>query len=93
MKRADEGMAFMLRYENVAWYENGCVRILDRRIYPIRTEYVTCHSHTEVAQAIADMVTQSAGPYTAAAMGMALAAYEAAAKNIADVEDYMEKAA
>ncbi|MFR7745593.1 MAG: hypothetical protein ACLU3I_21995 [Acutalibacteraceae bacterium] len=27
-------------------------------------------------QAIRDMVTQSAGPYTAAAMGMALAAYE-----------------
>ena len=44
MIRADEGMAFMLRYENVAWYENGCVRILDRRIYPIRTEYVTCYS-------------------------------------------------
>lgn len=93
MKRADEGMAFMLRYENVAWYENGCVRILDRRIYPIRTEYVTCYSHTEVAQAIADMVTQSAGPYTAAAMGMALAAYEAAKKNVADIEGYMEKAA
>ena len=30
----------------------------------------------EVMQAIRDMVTQSAGPYTAAAMGMALAAYE-----------------
>ena len=35
-----------------------------------------CHGHKEVAQAIADMVTQSAGPYVAAAMGMALAAYE-----------------
>ena len=30
MKRADEGMGFLLRYENVAWYEDGAVRILDR---------------------------------------------------------------
>ncbi|HHY45657.1 MAG TPA: s-methyl-5-thioribose-1-phosphate isomerase, partial [Firmicutes bacterium] len=36
-----------------------------------------CTRHEEVARAIADMVTQSGGPYTAAAMGMALAAYEA----------------
>uniref|UniRef100_UPI000A72244E hypothetical protein n=1 Tax=Clostridium sp. NkU-1 TaxID=1095009 RepID=UPI000A72244E len=61
MKRGDEGLAFMLRYENVAWYEDGMVRILDRRIYPVRTEYVVCRKHEEVAQAIADMVTQSAG--------------------------------
>ena len=74
--RADEGVGFLLRYENVAWYEDGAVRILDRRIYPIRTEYVICHHHEEVARAIADMVTQSGGPYLAAAMGMALAAYE-----------------
>lgn len=93
MKRADEGLAFMLRYENVAWYENGQVRILDRRIYPIRTEYVTCVRHEEVAQTIEDMVTQSAGPYTAAAMGMALAAYEVMKKGSADIVGYMEKAA
>ena len=77
MDRLDEGLAFMLRYENVAWYEDGKVRILDRRIYPVRVEYVECTRHEEVARAIADMVTQSGGPYTAAAMGMALAAYEA----------------
>ena len=53
--RADEGLGFLLRYENVAWYEGGTVSILDRRIYPIRCEFVTCHSHLEVAQAIADM--------------------------------------
>lgn len=93
MIRADEGMAFMLKYENVAWYEDGKVRILDRRIYPIRTEYVVCRRHGEVAQAIADMVTQSAGPYTAAAMGMALAAYEATTGGIADIEGYMRAAA
>lgn len=76
MSRRDEGLAFLLRYENVAWYEDGAVRILDRRIYPIRTEFVVCHTYGEVAEAIADMVTQSGGPYTAAAMGMALCAYQ-----------------
>ena len=30
-QRADHDLAFMLRYENVAWYEDGAVRILDRR--------------------------------------------------------------
>lgn len=74
--RADEGLAFMLRYENIAWYENGSVRILDRRCYPAETSFVTCSSHREVARAITDMVTQSAGPYTACGMGMALAAWE-----------------
>lgn len=93
MGRRDEGLAFLLRYENVAWYEAGTVRILDRRIYPIRVEYVTCHSHREVAQAITDMVTQSGGPYTAASMGMALAAYEA--RDLAEGEAlvFLEQAA
>lgn len=93
MRRADEGMGFILRYENVAWYENGKVRILDRRIYPIEIRFVECTHHEQVAQAIADMVTQSAGPYTAAAMGMALAAYEVRDKEPALVLDYMKKAA
>ncbi|MBR7149349.1 MAG: S-methyl-5-thioribose-1-phosphate isomerase, partial [Firmicutes bacterium] len=76
MERADKNLAFMLQYENIAWYENGKVRILDRRIYPTKVEFVECTTHQEVTQAITDMVTQSAGPYTAAARGMALAAYE-----------------
>ena len=76
IERADKGLAFMLQYENVAWYDSGEVRILDRRVYPRKVEFVTCKTHQEVTQAITDMVTQSAGPYTAAAMGMALAAYE-----------------
>lgn len=76
MVRADENLAFMLQYENIAWFEDGEVRILDRRIYPAKTEFVVCRSYVEVAQAITDMVTQSAGPYTAAPMGMALAAWQ-----------------
>ena len=75
MKRQDYDLAFLLKYENVAWFDNGVVRILDRRCYPGRIEFVYCNTHTEVATAIREMVTQSAGPYTAAGMGMALAAY------------------
>lgn len=77
MNRMDQGLAFMLQYENIAWYENGKVRILDRRIYPREVKFVECSDYHEVRQAITDMVTQSAGPYTAAGMGMALAAYQA----------------
>ncbi|PID91925.1 MAG: S-methyl-5-thioribose-1-phosphate isomerase [Bacteroidetes bacterium] len=93
MKRSDKDLAFMLQYENVAWYENGKVRILDRRVYPTTVAFVTCHSHQEVTQAITDMVTQSAGPYTAAAMGMALAAYECREKPAEEQKDYLTKAA
>lgn len=93
MERADKGLAFMLQYENVAWYDNGKVRILDRRIYPTKVEFVECHTHGEVAQAITDMVTQSAGPYTAAQMGMALAANECRDYGKEEWLDYMKKAA
>ena len=81
MERADKDLAFLLRYENVAWFADGEVRILDRRIYPAKVEFVTCRTHQEVARAITDMVTQSAGPYTAAPMGMALAAWECRGKS------------
>jgi len=93
VERADKGLAFMLRYENVAWYENGAVNILDRRIYPVRVGFVTCKRHSDVAQAIADMVTQSAGPYTAAGMGMALAAFEARDFDKEKFKRYMTTAA
>ena len=72
--RQDEGLGELLRYENVAWLEDGVVRILDRRVYPLKKHFVYCRTVDEIATAIADMVTQSAGPYTAAGMGMALQA-------------------
>lgn len=93
LDRQDGDLAFMLKFENLAWYEEGKVRILDRRIYPLRTEFVICKTHGEVAKAIADMVTQSEGPYTAAAMGMALAMYEARDLKAEEVYPFMEKAA
>ena len=93
MERADRDLAFMLQYENIAWFEDGKVRILDRRVYPRQVSFVTCTRHGEVAQAIADMVTQSAGPYTAAAMGMALAAYECRDRSEAEQRAFLHDAA
>ena len=76
MERCDQGMPFLLQYENVAWYEEGEVRILDRRIYPREIRFEICRTYGEVTQAIRDMVTQSTGPYTAVGMGMALAGWQ-----------------
>ncbi len=92
MERADKDLAFMLQYENIAWYENGKVRILDRRVYPAKISFVECTHYGEVAQAIKDMVTQSAGPYLAAGMGMALAAYEARSLAKKEMTAFLEKA-
>ena len=92
MERADKGLAFMMQYENVAWYDGGEVRILDRRVYPRRVEFVTCRTHREVAQALTDMVTQSTGPFTAAAMGMALAAWECRDRTAEQQVAYLEQA-
>ena len=91
--RADAGLAYLLQYEHVAWYEDGAVHILDRRVYPTKVEYVTCRDHVAVMQAIRDMVTQSAGPYTAAGMGMALAAWECRGKTAAEQMAYLHQAA
>ena len=91
MVRMDENMPFLLQYENVAWYENGKVRILDRRIFP-EVRFVECTDYHEVAQAITDMVTQSAGPYTAVGMGMALAAYQVKDKSEAEQMAFLKQA-
>lgn len=92
MERHDENLGFILKYENVAWYENGKVRILDRRIYPTEVSFVECVSYKDVAKAIKDMVTQSAGPYTAAGMGMALAAYEVRNESKEKQLEFLKKA-
>jgi len=91
--RPDAGMPFLLQYENVAWYEDGEVRILDRRKYPTEVSFVSCKSYEAVAQAIFDMVTQSTGPYTAVGMGMALAAWECRNKSASEQKEFLVKAA
>lgn len=93
MHREDKDLAYMLQYDNVAWYEEGMVRILDRRVYPSQKKFEVCRNHREVAKAVTDMVTQSAGPFLAAGMGMALAAYEARNMSREDQLSYLDKAA
>ncbi len=93
MEHMDQGMPFLLRYENVAWYDSGKVRILDRRVYPTEVRFVECTDYREVVQAIAGMVTQSAGPYTAVGMGMALAAYQVRSQAEAEQIAFLRQAA
>ena len=93
MERMDAGMPFLLQYENVAWYEDGKVRILDRRVYPREVRFEVCETYQEVVRAIADMVTQSAGPYTAVGMGMALAAHQVRGKSPAEQAAFLDQAA
>lgn len=50
------------------------VDILDRRVFPFERSWVHCTTVEDVAVAIEDMVTQSSGPFFAAAGGMVLAA-------------------
>ena len=92
MVRMDNDMPFLLQYENVAWYDNGKVHILDRRVYPTEVRFAECTDYREVAQAITDMVTQSAGPYTAVGMGMALAAWQVRDKGEAEQIAFLKQA-
>ncbi len=91
--RQDQGLGPLLQYENVAWYQEGLVKILDRRVYPAQIRFVECRTVDQVAGAIRDMVTQSAGPYTAAGMGMALAAWYSRGKSAKTQIEALEEAA
>lgn len=93
MVRADEGLGFLLRYENVAHYQDGNVYILDRRKYPAEEVFVCCEDYTAVARAIAEMVTQSGGPWLAAALGMVQAARGVKGLPAAQAKAELERAA
>jgi len=83
MPPADDSLAYILRRENIAWYRDGAVRILDRRVYPQKIEFVVCNDFNQVARAIADMVTQSGGPWLAAQQAMVMTAYQVEGLSIA----------
>ena len=93
MPRPDDGLGFMLQYENIAWYQDGVVKILDRRLYPRKTEFVICKDYNEVARAIADMVTQSGGPWLAAQQAMVMAAYQVQGQPIDKAKATLREAA
>lgn len=88
-----DGLGFLIHPENVARYEDGVVHILDRRVYPMKVEFVICRTYQEVVQAIRDMVTQSMGPWLASACGMVLAAHAAKLMPWDKARAYLEKAA
>ena len=65
MERADNGLAFMLRYENIAWYEDGKVHIkcspVDRIIFSqcARCGKVECNDdYSPVTEAEFDVVPE-----------------------------------
>ncbi|MFZ5820754.1 MAG: S-methyl-5-thioribose-1-phosphate isomerase, partial [Chloroflexota bacterium] len=93
MPRFDDGLAFMLKVENVAWYQEGVVRILDRRVYPRKVEFVTCRDYNDVARAIADMVTQSGGPWLAAQQAMVMTAYQVQDQPVEQAKTVLREAA
>ncbi|MGV9800863.1 s-methyl-5-thioribose-1-phosphate isomerase [Mycobacterium sp. NPDC003449] len=88
-----EGLPFLVRPENVVRYQQGRVSILDRRVYPFETRFVSCESYEEVAGAITDMVTQSAGPAYTAAYGMVLAAHSVHGMPAEVIQETLKKAA
>ncbi len=88
-----EGLGFLIHPKNVASYEDGIVRILDRRKYPIQVEYVTCMEYPDVVNAIREMVTQSMGPWWASALGMVQAAKKAKTLPKSEAVSYLRKAA
>ena len=93
MPRPDDGLGFLLKYENIAWYQDGVVNILDRRVYPRKLEFVVCKDYNEVAEAIADMVTQSGGPWLAAQQAMVMTAYQVQDQPIEQAKAALREAA
>ena len=73
--------------------ERGAVFILDRRVFPARTEWFRADTAQEVAGAIRDMVTQSSGPTFAAAAGMELAARQVSGLPLAEARASLAHAA
>ena len=71
-KKIDDYLPFILKSNNIARIEDNTVLIGDRRAYPLKKEFVTCHSLEDVAVAIETMVTQGGGPTRAAMVAMLL---------------------
>jgi methylthioribose-1-phosphate isomerase len=73
-KKIDDYLPYILKSTNIARLEDNTVLIGDRRAYPLKKEFVVCHSIEEVAVAIETMVTQGGGPTRAAMVAMLLLA-------------------
>jgi methylthioribose-1-phosphate isomerase len=68
-------MPLLVRRAGMAEWDDGVVRILDRRQLPLAEKYVECRTTEEVARAIEEMVIQGAFSLSiAAGYGLALSA-------------------
>mgnify|MGYP000976846216 CR=1 FL=1 len=77
----------------VEWHAGG-VRLIDQRRLPARLETPTYHRYGDVARAITDMVVRGAPAIgAAAAFGLALASFESAATQRADLLRDLDTAA
>ena len=85
-------LPFVLNPHNIARFEDGVVLIGDRSRYPLEKQFVACRTVEAVAVAIETMVTQGAGPWQAAACGLALAGRAADAMPSAKALAHMEQA-
>ncbi len=66
----------MNAFRSIEWLDQGIVHMLDQRVLPQETVYNDYKTHSEVAQAITDMVIRGAPAIgAAAAYGMALTAH------------------
>lgn len=80
-----DGESTRATLERSVLIDGNVVRILDRRSFPHRVEWVEAADAAAVATAIRDMVTQSSGPYFATAAAMYLTARDAPADNLEDL--------
>ena len=82
----------MLFMRTVFWEDNQ-LRMIDQRILPGRFEVVSFKDHVSVARAIKDMVVRGAPAIgAAAAVGLALAAYESTADSSNDLLNDLQAA-
>jgi methylthioribose-1-phosphate isomerase len=70
-------LPLLVRRAGMAEWDDGVVRILDRRALPLTEKYLECRTVDQVAEAIEDMVIQGAFSLSiAAGYGLALAAVD-----------------
>lgn len=80
-------------FKTIEWTDEG-VRMIDQRMLPAKETYVTLRTPEEVAWAIREMVIRGAPAIgVAAAMGAALAAWNARGRSPAAFEEAFESAA
>lgn len=91
MASIDTKKPLLAYVNNTVRYEGNNVILLNRQLYPEKTEYVTCQSYEEVATAIEEMTIQGAVNIAiAAGYGFALALAQQPELNVEEVSGYSD---